>query len=347
MDKEKEEQLQDEIIKNFLAKDKVISEKANNTFDKFIDDMQNDRLELNKEVNSSKSDKYEENKDNVIDFGKAVKKSGIYRFKKLITIAASLVVVVVASNAYARAQGYDNIFFLIIDKVSPKEESNPEEIFNDRDITISYKSFSITDDVEMQINELQVKENTAKLYMHVKETKTSKDVPLNYKVLNEQNKTMYEGKSSKKENETSYTEVLELKNYKNDTNKIKLEIYNKDNILIKNVTIDLEKKTIEARTENQAVQKISQIDLNKFLKEETSKIYTQAELKDKQIIILETYDIYYSNGKYTVKYLFMMPTKEEFDKNEVEESQIYVNSAEFSYSNLEYKTIKIEKPEKF
>lgn len=331
MDNEK-----DYEIKEFLAKDKVIPDKINNTFNNFIEKVKNDEIELEKE----KIVQFEENKS---------KRSRIYKFKKLMTVAASLLIVIVASNVYARTQGYDNIFFMIVDLTSPKEDTVEEDtgkgVFSDRDIIISYKSFQVTDSVEMQINELQIKENKAKLYLLIKELAQNSDTPFSYKVYNDKNQKMYDAKSSKKEAQNRYTEVLELSNYSDDVKELKLEIYSQNENLLKTVIINLEEKTIEARTENKAIQKISQIELNKFLKQETEKIYSTKVLQDKQIIILETYDIYYNNGKYIAKYLFMMPTEEDFENDKVEESDIYLNTIEFTVNSNEYKTIKIDKPE--
>ena len=327
-------------IRQFITKDKKISDKVNNTFDNFIEKVQKDevlqqeqRQEYQKEQRTEQYKEYN-------------RPSYFMKFKKLMTVAASLVLVVVASNVYARTQGYDNIFFLIKDLVT-KEEKGGEEIFSDRDIVVSYKPIQITDEIELQINELQIKDNKAKLFLLVKELKENSDTPLNYKISNDENQEMYNSVSNKKENEKIYTEVLKLKNYKDTTNIIKIEIYNKNKTLLKTITMDLTKKTIEARTENQVVKKISQIELNKFLKQETEKLYTSKELKNKQIIILDTYDIFYSNGKYIAKFLYMMPTDEEFEKDKVEETAIYTNTIEFTSSDDGFTKIKIEKEEIF
>jgi len=327
-------------IRQFITKDKKISDKVNNTFDNFIEKVQKDevlqqeqRQEYQKEQRTEQYKEYN-------------RPSYFMKFKKLMTVAASLVLVVVASNVYARTQGYDNIFFLIKDLVT-KEEKGGEEIFSDRDIVVSYKPIQITDEIELQINELQIKDNKAKLFLLVKELKENSDTPLNYKISNDENQEMYNSVSNKKENEKIYTEVLNLKNYKDTTNIIKIEIYNKNKTLLKTITMDLTKKTIEARTENQVVKKISQIELNKFLKKETEKLYTSKELKNKQIIILDTYDIFYSNGKYIAKFLYMMPTDEEFEKDKVEETAIYTNTIEFTSSDDGFTKIKIEKEEIF
>lgn len=319
-------------IKQFITKDKHISNKANKTFDDFIEKIQKNEIEQNEQT----LNKYQTND----------KPSYFIKFRKFITIAASLVIVIFTSNVYARTQGYENIFFLIKDLVT-KEEKGGEELFSDRDIVISYKSIQIANEIELQINELQVKEKKAKLYLLVKELNDNTDSPLNYRLYNDEQQEMYNSISSKKENEKTYTEVLNLKNYKDSTNIIKMEIYNKSKVLLKTITIDLTKKTIEARTENQIVKKISQIELNKFLKQETEKMYTKNELKDKQIIILDTYDIFYSNGKYIAKYLYMMPTEDEFNKDEVEQTTIYTNTIKFTSSDDIFTKIKIEKSEIF
>lgn len=327
-------------IKQFITKDKTISDRANKTFDNFIEKVQKDEVLL-----QEKHQKYQK-EQRTEQYKEYNRPSCFVKFKKLMTVAASLVLVVVASNVYARTQGYDNIFFLIKDLVT-KEEKGGEEIFSDRDIVISYKPIQITDEIELQINELQIKDNKAKLFLLVKELKENSDTPLNYKVFNDEEQEMYNSTSAKKDNEKIYTEVLNLKNYKDATNKMKIEVYNKNKILLKTITLDLTKKTIEARTENQVVKKISQIELNKFLKQETEKLYTAKELKDKQIIILDTYDIFYSNGKYVAKFLYMMPTDEEFDKDKVEETTIYTNTIEFTSSDDGFTKIKIEKEEIF
>ena len=315
-------------IKQFITKDKTISDKANKTFDSFIEKVQNDK------GYQQQTTQYK-------------KPSYFIKFKKLMAVAASLVLVFVASNVYAKTQGYDNIFFLIKDIVTKEEKKGGGEIFSDRDIVISYKAIQITDEIEIQINELQIKENKAKLYLLVKELKENADSPLCYKVLNEENQEMYYHASNKEENKKIYTEVLNLNNYKDNTNIIKMEIYNKNQVLLKTIIIDLNKKTIQARTENQVIKKISQIEFNKFLKQETTKLYSNTELKDKEIVILDTYDIFYSNGKYIAKYIYMMPTDEEVENDKVEETEIYSNTIEFTVRDNDFIKLNIEKEEIF
>lgn len=339
----------DKKIKDFFANDKIVSDKANIIFDNFILPIKSESKIDNKEFTNKQSIKkvQEQKTDNIVNFEAKKEKGKIYKFRKIMTIAASLVVVFIGSNAYARTMGYENIFFMIKDLTVAKTENNSDEIFLDKDIIISYKYFNISDNVQMQINELQVKDNKAKLYLLVKETAENDETPFYYKVYNNQNDIMYNKKSMKDLNEEIYTEILELSNYNDDIENLKLEVYSKNKELLKTVSIDLEEKIIEARTENSAVQKISQIDLNKFLKYETENFYKQKEFKDKEVIILDIYDIYYSDSKYIVKYLYMMPSEEEFKDDKVEDTDIYLNTVEFKVSKDKFKLLEIDDPEIF
>ena len=319
---------EDKKIKAFISSDKKISEKVNKTFDSFIEQVEKNQIPHNDVIDENNGTQF------------------LLRFRKILAVAASFLMIAVGSNVYAKSQGYENIFFLIKNIVY-NEEKTDDEIFSDKDIVISYKSIQITDEIELQINELQIKDNTAKLYLLVKEQKENLDSPLNYKVYNNENQEMYSSKNNKKHEENIYTEVLNLKNYKDSCTKLKLEIYNNNGVLLKSIIIDLLEKTIEARTENQVINKISQIELNKFIKNETEKLYSKDEMKNKKVIIIDIYDIFYSNGKYIVKYIFMTPSDEEFEKDKVQETTIYTNTIEFTSNNEDFIKVKIDTPEVF
>lgn len=320
--------MKDTKIKEYLKKDQNVSLKANRVFDNFIENLEIEKENSNN-LNSNK------------------KVATFYVFKKILTYAACFFIIIAGSNVYAHSKGYDNIFFLIKDLTTYKKVEDPNEIFFDQDIIISYSFFQITNNVEMQVNELQIKDNKARLFLLVKELKQNDETPFTYKVYNDNGTIMYDAKSISDGSKLVYTEILELYNYKDNTKKIKLEIFDNKNKLLKTVTIDLDEKTIEAKTENIEVKKISQIELNRFLKEETEKSYSKKDIEEKEVIILETYDIYYSDGKYTVRYLYMIPDKKAFDDNTVEDSDIYINSAQFKYENNIYKLVNIEVPSKF
>lgn len=320
--------MKDTKIKEYLKRDQNVSFNANRVFDKFTQNVQIEN-ENSKNINSSK------------------KVSTYHGFKKFLAYAACFFVIIAGSNVYAHSKGYDNIFFLIKDLTTYKKVEDPNEIFSDQDIIISYSFFQITNNVEMQVNELQIKDNKARLFLLVKELKQNDETPFIYKVYNDNNSIMYDASSKSDRSKLVYTEILELYNYKENTKKIKLEIYDKNKRLLKTVTINLDEKTIEAKTENIEVKKISQIELNRFLKEETEKSYSKKDIDEKEVIILETYDIYYSDGKYIVKYLYMMPEQKAFEDNTVEDSDIYINTIEFKYDDNRYKLVNIEVPSKF
>ena len=313
-------------IKEYFKKDQIVSDKANNVFDNFIKEIKTENVKESK----------------VVDLNEHRVK--LFNFRKIMTVAASLVVVFVGSNVYARTQGYDNIFFMLKDITTAKSVDDPEEIFVDKDIVISYSSLKVTDNIEMQVNELQVKDNKAKLYLLVKELENNETSPLKYKVYDNNGILLYDAESKKDKDESIYTEVLLLSNYSDDVENLKVEIYSKNNVLLKSLNIDLEGKSIEAKTENVEVKKISQIELKKFLTTETEKCYTKNELKNKKLIVLEVFDIYFDNGTYTVKYLFMIPTEDDFKNGNVENSDVYVNSIDFTVENDKYNSLKMDKP---
>lgn len=320
----------DEKIKEFFRKDIVISDNANKIFDNFIN-----------EINNTQEIK-EDNKQEINEKSKGK----IYAFRKVLALAASFLIIFIGSNVYATYLGYENIFFMIKQLYVEKEVSDEKEIFSDRDIIISYQSFYITDGIEMQINELQIKENKAKLYLFVKEDEGNLLTPFKYKVYNENNELMCNQKSGRKDECLQYSETLELDNYIEDMAKIKLEVYSNHNILLKTVSIDLNEKVLEAKSEANEVKQISQIELNKFLKEKTSNYYQKMnEDDDKQVIILKLIDIAYSDSIYIVKYLYCLPTSENLSKGNVEDSNMYINTVNFVNQDGEYELVNIDIPE--
>lgn len=304
------EEFEDEKIKAFFAKDKVMREDANMAFDSAL-----------RQISEMENKKQNERTRRFMG--------------KWMTAAACLLIMFVGVNSYARTQGYNNIFFMIKEVFEDKKIPKGE-IFSDRDIVISYQSFYITDDIEMQVNKLQIKENTAKLYLYVKEGKRNNISPFKYKVYNENGKLAYEGMSSKKKDETEYRESLNLKNYENEQNVI-LKVFSNEDKLLKTVTINLEEKTLEARTESIEVQKISQIKLNEFLSEETLREKDYDE--DIEILILKLTDIAYSNSGYIVKYLYSEVTEEDIQNSEVENLEVYEGMARFIVEDGEFKLI--------
>ena len=304
-------ELEDKKIREYFAKDKIMNEETKKIFDDNINKIYEEKIKNKRE------------------------KPKMYFTKRWMTVAASLIVIFTGAHVYANTKGYDNIFFLVKEVWKDNSKAKKEDFFIDKDIIISYKSFFITDSIEMQINRLQINKNNASLYLYVKESEENEISPFEYKVYNEDNSICFYGKSSKLEEEKSYNEVLDLKNYIEEQKQIKLQVFSKDSTLLKTVIIDLEEKTIEARTENIKVEQISQVKLNEFLSNEILK--TKEENYDKKILILKLLDITYDNEKYIVKYLYSEVTDEDIESGRVEESDIYEDTLRFFIEDGEYK----------
>ena len=309
---------EDKKIKDFLTKEDFIPETINKTFDKFIKEIQEEKP-----------------KEKVIEISK-------YKFQKVLSIAASCAIIFLGANVYATTKGYDNIFFMIKDTYKNITLSSKQEIFSDREITISYQPLYITNSITLQINKLVAYNNEAKLNLTVKEKNSNITAPLKYEVYNEDNKLMCSQLSSKEEGKNEYLEILNLKNFSDSTNILNLKVYSNKNELLKTIKINLENKTIEAKTENEKIEKISQIKLNQFLSEQTKKKISINGEEDSEILILQLYDISYSNYEYIVKYLYCLPTKEDYKNDNVENLTIYTNTVTFTIENDEYILKKIE-----
>ena len=245
MDNEK-----DIYIKEKLQNDKLISKNADDIINKFFD-MEDVKMEENKNKVKSKKLLFSE------------------KWKKILVTAASLVIIFGVANVYASTRGYGNIFFLIKYLITGENNNvtGKEEILTDRDLTISYEPINITDKINVVIKKLQIKNNEARLFILVNEQENLNGsfVPLKYKVYNDENKLLCDQKSNKDENSVSYTDELILSNYKENNTKLKLEIYSAKSELITTINIDLKKQTIEVVGEQEALSKISEIELKKFL----------------------------------------------------------------------------------
>lgn len=226
----------DFFIKEKLQKDKIISKKADDVFNNFFKgdfymNQEEKNIETSKENTKVKSKK---------------------KYKKILATAASFFIIFGAANVYAMTQGYDNIFFMIKYLTTGDQSlvTNKEEILSDSDISISYEPIKITSDIRLQIKNLQIKDNEAKLFLVVNEDNyesNSDVVPLSYKVYNSENTLLCTQTSSKDftfEN-TMYTEELALKNLKTTDKILRLEIYKNDSKLITKIKIDLDTRTIE------------------------------------------------------------------------------------------------------
>ena len=258
----------DFYIKEKLQKDVLISKKADDVFNNFL------KGELKMEQENSNLLNSNDNNLNTKEQTKIKEKTNKVnkKYQKLIATAASVLVLFGAANVYAMTQGYENIFFMIKYLTTGENLTitNKEEILSDKDMTISFEPIKLTEKLELQVKNLQIKDNEAKLFLVVNEKTLEEDtnvVPLEYKVYNKNDELLCSYESIKKDylGQSMYTEALVLNNFKETDEILKLEIYRADSTIITKLKIDLTSKTIEVAGEEEALEKVSEIELKEFL----------------------------------------------------------------------------------
>ena len=267
---------EDKYIKDIFKKDDLISKNADDIFNKFIKG--EFEVEENK-ISQEQEAKITQTKDKVVDINEAKeKRKNNKKFKKAFSAVASVAVVFVAANVYASTQGYENIFFLIRDLINGEDVviENRDDILSDRDITISYQPIEVTEDLSLQINNLKIVENKAKLKLIVKEEMNIKSRPTSYEVydITGEEKLLLANQKSVNVTDSiiasapgsTYTEELELKNFKNDTKVLELDIYSDDEELLISFKINLDEKEIDVlNRKNVVFEKISEVELKEIL----------------------------------------------------------------------------------
>ena len=247
----------DKYIKQKFQEDKLISKKADDIFNK----LNKGELFMEKNENSTKENFSQEGTANV--------KKKFPKWKGWLATAASFVIIFGAANVYATSQGYENVFFLIKYLVTGNSEVNGKDnILSDRDITISYEPINICNGLSITVKKLQIKDNEAKLFIltNEKDSVEKNVLPLTFKVFNEKNVELCNQESLKDEkNSGAVTDELILKGFKEKDSIINLEIYKANSEKITTMVIDINKRTVEVQGEKEALQKISEIELKKFL----------------------------------------------------------------------------------
>ena len=295
----------DLFIKNRLQQDEFISKKADDLFHNFNTDEIKKQKEQKKKINP-----------------------------KYVRIAAAFATVVIlfgAANVYATTQGYDNIFFMIQYLTTGEKTTidDKNEILSDRDIAISFEPIRITENISIQIANLQIKEDEATLFINVneKDLETDKDtVPLRYNVYDASRNKLCEQNSLKEEDETlqTYTEELKLSNYNTENSILELEIYKSNSDLITTIKIDLNTKSIEVLGEEEALQKISEIELKEFLGNSV-----QYENEDGESITgtcIDVTNISYCGGLYTVTFTYCFLGDDSIFEVDINDYNIYQNT---------------------
>ncbi len=240
-------------------KDKNIPEK--------IDELFNNSINLVE----CKGENIEENNNKINNISEELNKNeGKKKFKgvtlkKVIVTAACATIVLGGSQIYASTQGYQNIFFMIKDMISSsKDTNNRDEILSDKDITISYKPIEIAKGIKLQVNRLVIKYNHAALYLQVERTDEEQQAKaLMFRVNDESGNKL--GEISQYSTNPIYTTKIVLENYKNDTKVLELKVKKVDEPELVTLKIDLENREISVVGNQEAVKKISEQELKKYL----------------------------------------------------------------------------------
>lgn len=221
--------------------------------------------------------------------------------KKISTIAAVLILCILllgGANIYATTQGYDNLFFMIKYLVSENQEEyhTKEELLSDKDITISYMNIELSEDLQVQVNKLEIKNNTAKLTLKFTSTFPENKEGLKFKVYDEDTKEdVYFGKNEKI---NEYYDLI-LENYKDDIKKLRLEIEDNKN-KTSTIIINLETKELEV-LKGYVLDKLSETQLKEDLATFTflnycyifdKKTKSNLEIYDNESLIISAYAYY-------------------------------------------------------
>ena len=259
---------EDKYIKDIFQKDDLISKNADDIFNRFLSG------DIPVEDEDVQTD------EKVVNINEARERKNNSSRKKMFSAVASIAVIFVAANTYASTQGYGNIFFMIRDIINNSDIviENKEEILSDRDITISYESIDIVDDLKIQINNLVIEENKAILKVQFDECSNTniKERAYSYKVYditgNEKNLLADAKTSVATDNIISqypgarFSEDIELKDFKNSTQILLFEIYNEKGESLISLEIDIENKQIDIISKKEVVfEKISEVELKEIL----------------------------------------------------------------------------------
>ena len=317
----------DRFIKAQLQKDKLISKKADDVINNFLKEGYN-----MEEKNQAQNNKQQEN---IIQ-----KKSP---WKKILATAACLVVVFGGANAYAHTQGYGNIFFMIKYLITGQNDyvEGKENILSDRDITISYQPINLTENVSLIVKKLQIKDGNAKLIlMESQKQPNDTNLPLKYEVTDDSNAKLGEAESEISGNNVNSQKELQLNNFKENTKIINLKVSSKNNNLIANLKIDIENKTVEVAGEQEALQKISEIELKEFLgyaaglSKENNQVNLARTSYDSTSILGVAIDLSYD--KVTKTKINGVDSLLASDVNEAIESILDIKAAELDMSTVDY-----------
>jgi len=181
----------------------------------------------------------------------------------------TIVVLFIGLQVYASTNGYGNVFFMIKNLITTGTLSGEEEIFSDKEITLSYKSIELAEGLKIQVNRLEIKDGKTKIYTSVR-SNDGEVLPLEYRV-----KTLYTDGAETEEKEIignkpensdyySYEDVLTLDYEVNENSIITLKIIDNNDKVLRTLEINMETREITVTGESE-LKKISEIELRKYL----------------------------------------------------------------------------------
>lgn len=200
----------------------------------------------------------------------------------IVIVVGVILLILLGMQVYAGTNGYGNLFFMIKELVNKKELSGEDEVFYDKEITLSYKSIDIADGIKIQVNKIEVLQNESKIYVTVKNNKENNELlPLNYSVSAVQNIDNGDESHStrvplgndessdleikgKNTVDTEYADELEMPCKVDNSFSITIDICDKNKNKLKQIIIDLSTREITVIGEEPAKQ-ISEIELKKYL----------------------------------------------------------------------------------
>ena len=190
--------------------------------------------------------------------------------KAAVIALSTIVVLFLGLQVYASTNGYGNVFFMIKNLITTGNPAGNQEIFSDKDITLSYKSIDLAEGLKIQANRLEIKDGKTKIFLSVK-SQDAEPLPLKYETITNSN----DGKSTttkinttgQKPEETEYIyyeDIIELSYEVKESDTIVLKISDSKDKELRTLEINLETREITVRGEKD-FEKISQIELKKYL----------------------------------------------------------------------------------
>lgn len=255
----------DKFIKEKFKQDKQMSDKANLMFERMM------------------NTNFDDIEEKIIDTKEDMKQAKIILFRKrFASIAASVIILFIGMNVYAYSQGWDNIFFKIKEIFTGVEEIDKDKLLSDRDLVISYSNIEVAEGLNIAINKITTEDNKTTLHVKLKTEKTAKEsklLPITFEVLDSQGVTVAKQQSQIKGDAVESEETIIInKKVDVEIDILTLNIYSKENKLLKTINIDLLNKTLIQVLGENDIKKLSEIDLKQKLGAFATLVFNEKEI---------------------------------------------------------------------